>query len=229
MNSLALCLILSSPSLPPKPYQDLAREILRELVETDTTHAKGSRAAAEGLARRLVAAGFPQADVQVLGQRPEKGNLVARYEWTLNNWDAHVQGALVHTGSIYPDLRIRDRAVTGKQPAFTTFDLSFGVEADGWRVEAYAKKLRKAVEEYEKIGKADEVAKLKSEIAIVEEYVPKKASAGDTEALVDAFLKDKTFTEKQLGQAMGQFMKAHGGQVDPGVANAALKAKLAGK
>jgi uncharacterized protein YqeY len=96
-------------------------------------------------------------------------------------------------------------------------------------VEAYAKKLRKAVEEYEKINKPDEVAKLKSEIAIVEEYVPKKASAGDTEALVEVFLKDKTFTEKQIGQAMGQFMKAHGSQVDPGVANAALKAKLAGK
>jgi uncharacterized protein YqeY len=96
-------------------------------------------------------------------------------------------------------------------------------------VESYAKKLRKSVEEYEKLNKPDEVAKLKSEIAIVEEYLPKKASAGDTEALVEAFLKDKTFTEKQLGQAMGQFMKAHGSQVDPGIANAALKAKLAGK
>ena len=96
-------------------------------------------------------------------------------------------------------------------------------------VEAYAKKLRKAVEEYEKIGKADEVAKLKSEIAIVEEYVPKKASAGDTEALVDAFLKDKTFTDKQLGQAMGAFLKAHGAQVDSAVANQVLRRRLTGK
>jgi uncharacterized protein YqeY len=96
-------------------------------------------------------------------------------------------------------------------------------------VEAYAKKLRKSVEEYEKIGKPDEVAKLKAEIAVVEEYLPKKASPAETEALVDAFLQGKTFNEKQLGQAMGQFMKAHGQQVDAGVANAALKAKLAGK
>ncbi len=96
-------------------------------------------------------------------------------------------------------------------------------------VESYAKKLRKSVEEYEKLGKPDEVAKLKTEIAIVEEYLPKKASAAETEALVDAFLAGKTFTEKQLGQAMGQFMKAHGSQVDPGVANPLLKAKLAGK
>jgi uncharacterized protein YqeY len=96
-------------------------------------------------------------------------------------------------------------------------------------VESYAKKLRKSVEEYEKLNKPDEVAKLKTEIAIVEEYLPKKASAGDTEALVDAFLKDKSFTEKQLGQAMGMFMKAHGSNVDPGVVNPLLKAKLAGK
>src|SRR4029450_13662781 len=76
--SLALCLVLAA-STPPQPYQDLAREVLRELVETNTTHAFGSRAAANKLAARLTAAGFPAGDVQVLGQRPEKGNLVLRY------------------------------------------------------------------------------------------------------------------------------------------------------
>jgi uncharacterized protein YqeY len=96
-------------------------------------------------------------------------------------------------------------------------------------VESYAKKLRKSVEEYEKLGKPDEVAKLKSEIAIVDEYMPKKASPAETETLVDAFLADKTFTEKQLGQVMGQFMKAHGSQVDAAIVNPMLKSKLAGK
>jgi uncharacterized protein YqeY len=96
-------------------------------------------------------------------------------------------------------------------------------------VESYAKKLRKSVEEYEKLNKPDEVAKLKSEIAIVEEYLPKKLDAAETEKLVDAFLAGKPFGEKQMGQAMGQFMKAHGTQVDAGVANQLLKAKLAGK
>jgi uncharacterized protein YqeY len=96
-------------------------------------------------------------------------------------------------------------------------------------VAAYAKKLTKGVEEYEKLGKPDEVAKLKSEIAIVEEYLPKKASSGDTEKLVDEFLAKNTFTEKDFGRAMGAFMKAHGGQVDAGSANQILKKKLAGK
>ena len=96
-------------------------------------------------------------------------------------------------------------------------------------VEAYARKLRKSVEEYEKINKPDEVAKLKAEIAVVEEYLPKKASAGDTEKIIDEFLAKNAFTEKDFGRAMGALMKAHGGQVDAGQANQLLKKKLAGK
>lgn len=96
-------------------------------------------------------------------------------------------------------------------------------------VEAYAKKLRKGVEEYEKLNKPDEVAKLKSEIAVVEEYLPKKASSGDTEKLVEEFLSKNAFTEKDFGRAMGAFMKAHGANVDAGQANQLLKKKLMGK
>ena len=96
-------------------------------------------------------------------------------------------------------------------------------------VEAYAKKLRKGVEEYEKLSRPEEVAKLKSEIAIVEEYLPSKASPADTEKLVDEFLAKNSFTEKDFGRAMGAFMKAHGAGVDAGQANQLLKKKLAGK
>jgi uncharacterized protein YqeY len=96
-------------------------------------------------------------------------------------------------------------------------------------VEAYAKKLRKSVEEYERLGKAEEVAKLKAEIAVVETYLPKKASAQETEKLVDEFLSKNAFTEKQVGQAMGAFMKQHGANVDPGTVNALVRKKLAGR
>ena len=96
-------------------------------------------------------------------------------------------------------------------------------------VAAYGKKLRKSVEEYEKLGKADEAAKLRAEIAVVDEYLPKKASAEEAERLVDAFLSGKGFTEKQVGQAMGAFMKEHGGKVEAGPVNALLKKKLAGR
>lgn len=96
-------------------------------------------------------------------------------------------------------------------------------------VEAYAKKLAKSVEEYRNYGKTAEAEQLKRELAIVQEYLPKKASAEETAGLIDAFLASHSFTEKQFGQAMGAFMKAHGGQVDAAAVNALLKQKLAGK
>ena len=93
-------------------------------------------------------------------------------------------------------------------------------------VAAYCKQLRKSLEEYQKLGKADEVVKLQYEIGVVEEYMPKKASPEETEKLVDEFLKSNTFTAKQFGQAMGLFMKAHGTAGEPGMVNAALKKRL---
>lgn len=96
-------------------------------------------------------------------------------------------------------------------------------------VEAYAKKLRKSADEYEKIGRTQEVAQLRSEIAIVEEFLPKKASKEETEKLVDEFLAANSFTEKDAGKATGMFMKAHGSNVDAGLVNPMIRAKLAGK
>jgi acetylornithine deacetylase/succinyl-diaminopimelate desuccinylase-like protein len=64
-------------SLPPE--QQLARDLLKELVEIDTTDANGDNtAAAQAMADRLLAAGFPPEDVHVLAPAERKGNLVAR-------------------------------------------------------------------------------------------------------------------------------------------------------
>src|SRR5437899_5542086 len=64
---------------PPGGIRELARDILRELVEIDTTDEAGSTTkAAEALAARLRAAGFPENDVIVLTPEPRHGNLVAR-------------------------------------------------------------------------------------------------------------------------------------------------------
>lgn len=55
------------------------RELLRELIETDTTPAHGSTtAAAEKMARRFLDAGFPAGDVMLLGDDPLRRNLVVR-------------------------------------------------------------------------------------------------------------------------------------------------------
>ncbi len=65
-------------TMPPAEYQHLARDIFRELIETNTTHAVGTTRAAEAMATRLKAGGFPAADVQVLAPKPGKENVVVR-------------------------------------------------------------------------------------------------------------------------------------------------------
>jgi acetylornithine deacetylase/succinyl-diaminopimelate desuccinylase-like protein len=66
--------------LPSAQDRALAREIYAELIAINTSHSVGSTTkAAEAMARRLLAAGFPASDVQVLEPAERKGNLVARY------------------------------------------------------------------------------------------------------------------------------------------------------
>lgn len=61
------------------PHQQLAKDIFRELIETDTTFETGNTTiAAEAIAARLLEAGFPEEDVHVLGPSARKGNLVVR-------------------------------------------------------------------------------------------------------------------------------------------------------
>ncbi len=64
-------------------YNQLARDIYKELIEINTTDSVGNTTtAAELVAARLRAAGFPESDIQVLGANPRKGNLVPRYRGT---------------------------------------------------------------------------------------------------------------------------------------------------
>ena len=91
-RSLSLALVLSvattarpqTPQTPLTAYQSLGRDLLRDLIETNTTYSTGSTTgAAERLAARFRAAGFPAADVQIAG--PDTGrdakdrNLIVRY------------------------------------------------------------------------------------------------------------------------------------------------------
>lgn len=61
----------------------LSLDIFRELIEINTTDSVGSTTrAAEAMAKRLTDAGFPAADVKVLGPNERKGNMVARLRGT---------------------------------------------------------------------------------------------------------------------------------------------------
>ena len=76
--TIAACLATQAAELPK--HLALAREILQELIETDTTHSTGDTTkAAEALGKRLRASGLPAADIQVVGPDPRTRNLVVRY------------------------------------------------------------------------------------------------------------------------------------------------------
>ncbi|HET7401697.1 MAG TPA: M20/M25/M40 family metallo-hydrolase, partial [Usitatibacter sp.] len=67
------------PARAAAPSDELAFSIFKELVEINTVTATGDTArAADAMAARLRAAGFPEADIHVFKPAPRKGNLVAR-------------------------------------------------------------------------------------------------------------------------------------------------------
>jgi acetylornithine deacetylase/succinyl-diaminopimelate desuccinylase-like protein len=75
----ALCLLLAPLPGAGEPGRQLAREIFQQLIEINTTDSVGSTTlAAQAMAKRLLDAGFPAADAQVLGPNDRKGNLVVR-------------------------------------------------------------------------------------------------------------------------------------------------------
>jgi acetylornithine deacetylase/succinyl-diaminopimelate desuccinylase-like protein len=82
LAALALSVGVASAQTSLTPHQRLAREVYAELISINTADSVGSvTRAAEAMARRFRAAGFPAADVQVLvpSGKPTKGNLVVRY------------------------------------------------------------------------------------------------------------------------------------------------------
>jgi len=83
MRVFSILLLLVAALADDSADNRLARDIYRELVEINTTESSGDTTkAAEAMADRLKAAGFPENDVRVLGPHPGKGNLVARYRGT---------------------------------------------------------------------------------------------------------------------------------------------------
>ena len=86
---------------------------------------------------------------------------------------------------------------------------------------------REAIEQYEKGGRKDLADKERSEIAVIERYLPAAMSPEDMAAAVDALLKELGIADKRdLGRAMKEFMARHRGRVDGRIANALIASRL---
>jgi acetylornithine deacetylase/succinyl-diaminopimelate desuccinylase-like protein len=85
---VSLCFVLLAAAALVRaqsgPGDARAREIFKQLIEINTTDTPAGNVtpAAEAVAARLKAAGFPAADVQVIGPDARKHNLVARLRGT---------------------------------------------------------------------------------------------------------------------------------------------------
>lgn len=72
-----------SSNLPPAEYQKLAHDIYKQLVEINTSYSTGATTpAAQAVADRLRAEGFPASDIFVDGAADHKKNVVFRFHGT---------------------------------------------------------------------------------------------------------------------------------------------------
>lgn len=70
-----------------------------------------------------------------------KGNIVGRYETDLAGMKGHFQAGLVYEGPRTSDLRLEQRDIVGSLPAYTTVDLSAGIEGTHWSAEVFVRNL----------------------------------------------------------------------------------------
>lgn len=81
--------------------------------------------------------------------------------------------------------------------------------------QAYAKKLKDSIAEYEKLGKTEDVKKIQSELKIVEEYMPTMLSETDSRELVRAVISELGATSmKDMGRVMKEVQTRAQGRGD---------------
>ncbi len=97
-------------------------------------------------------------------------------------------------------------------------------------IRSYVKSLEGALTEFRGAGTAEDdenIVQLSFEVALFDRYMPQFMNEADTKALVDKTLDEAGIGDpKMAGRATGLIMKAHKGQVDPGLVNRLIRARL---
>ena len=70
-----------------------------------------------------------------------KANLTARYEFDIGPYESFVQASMVNQTGSWTDLRLKERAIIGRQAGYTLVDLSGGFTRDDWSASVYVKNL----------------------------------------------------------------------------------------
>ncbi len=81
--------------------------------------------------------------------------------------------------------------------------------------QAYAKKLKDSIAEYQKLGKAEDVAKIQGERKIVEEYLPAMLSEAESREMVRAVIAELNASSmKDMGRVMKEVQARAQGRGD---------------
>jgi hypothetical protein len=96
-------------------------------------------------------------------------------------------------------------------------------------VAAYAKRMRKAVEEYRRLGRPDQAEQNEQELKIVEDYLPKPLSREAIQQIVaDVVAQQGLTSAKQVGEAMRLVMGQCGDRAEGRVVQEIVREMLAG-
>jgi uncharacterized protein YqeY len=93
-----------------------------------------------------------------------------------------------------------------------------------------AKKRKEAMAEFEKAAREDLASKERSELAIIEQYLPKQLSEDEISKVIDERLAaNPSVTQKEMGRFMGEIMKDLKGRADGTIVRKILTSRLEGK
>jgi uncharacterized protein YqeY len=93
--------------------------------------------------------------------------------------------------------------------------------------QAYAKKLKDSIAEYQRLGKTDDVAKIQGELKVVEEYLPARLSEAESRDLVRAVIAELNATSmKDLGRVMKEVQTRAQGRGDGKVLSDLVRSSL---
>jgi len=96
-------------------------------------------------------------------------------------------------------------------------------------LEKMVKQRRESIAAFEQGGRTDLADKEKSEIALLQEYLPAQLSEAEVEALIrEAITATGATTMKDMGKVMGAVKAKAAGRADMGAVSARIKAALAG-
>ena len=94
-------------------------------------------------------------------------------------------------------------------------------------IEKLVKQGRESVDQYEKGGRADLVAKEQADIAVLQTYLPSPLSEAEIEELIGVAIRDSGATSvKDMGKVMGALKPKLQGRADMGQVGARIKTRL---